>query len=139
MIYTFFEDIKMDILSGPGTLASGTTAYVNVADFERFAVRAVLGATADTVDVQVVQAQDAAGTGSKNVSGALINFTATDDNTEAVVEVTVPFLDDGFGYVAVTLTVAGASTGLVELFSINAGSAPVSQPASLATTLLLVG
>jgi len=146
MIDTFFEEVYIQQVKDPAVTTTGTlpASYINVGDYERFAFLLQLGATDQTTDFKVVQATAAAGTGSKDVSGAVITqFGATDDNKQAIIEVETKKLDinNGFYFVAVTSTIAtGTSTTLAILFfGINPHSVPVSQPAAFAQKVIVAG
>lgn len=148
MLRTFFEQVYMQVAANPGALSSGTSypaSYINVQDFERFAFLIALGATDQTaINAKVVQATAAAGTGSKDVSGAAITqLGATDDNKYALIEVQTDKLDinNAFHYVSLTFTATGgsATTGAVLFFGINPGSAPVSIPAAFVEQVAVLG
>lgn len=146
MIKTFYEEVYRQQVKDPGTLTTGTlpASYINVGDYERFAFLLELGATDQTTDFKVVQATAAAGTGSKDVSGAVITqFSATDDNKQAIIEVETKKLDinNGFYFVAVTSTVATgtATTASIVFYGINPHVVPVAQPAAFAQKVLVAG
>jgi len=146
MIKTFYEEVYRQQVANPGALSAGVlpASYINVSDFERFAFVFELGATDQAVDFKVVQATAAAGTGSKDVSGAAITQLATtDDNKQVIIEVEVRKLDinNGFYFVAVTIALTGgsATTGAIVFYGINPGASPVSQPAALAQKVLVAG
>ncbi len=146
MIKTFFEEVYRQQVANPGTISAGTlpASYINVSDFERFAFVFELGATDQAADFKVVQATAAAGTGSKDVSGAVITQLATtDDNKQVIIEVEVRKLDinNGFYFVAATTALTGgaATTGSIVFYGINPGVVPVTQPAALAQKILVAG
>ena len=130
-------DIHKEVLFGPATVASGTSAYKSVQDCKRFLARVAYGASDGTFDVKVVQATDSSGTGSKNITGAAITqLSATDDNKQAEIEVDVDALDEGFTHVAVTVTASGTSTAFIELLKLM-NKKPVTQPMALVETVFV--
>lgn len=146
MISTLFEQIYRQQVANPGALSAGTlpASYINVGDFERFAFVLELGATDQATDFKVVQATAAAGTGSKDVSGAVIaQLATTDDNKQAIIEVEVRKLDinNGFYFVAVTTALTGgtATTGSIVFYGVNPSVIPVAQPAALAQKIIVAG
>ena len=100
-----------------------------------------LGASA-TVDFAMLQAQDAAGTGSKSLSGKSITqiVKATGDDKQAIINFRASDLDTegGFDYVRMKITV-GTAASLVSaaLFGINARNLPASD-ANLASVVQIV-
>lgn len=98
-----------------GTVTSG---WVDMADFTAaFVVLAVGVMGADgTVDAKIEQAQDAAGTGVKDLSGTDITqiVKATGDNTQALIQFFADHLDlvNGFTHARVSVTVGTAATNL---------------------------
>lgn len=143
MIQTLFEQVYRQQVANPAVITTATVpaSYIDVSNFEAFAFVFELGATDGVVDLQVVQATAAAGTGSKNITGAAITqLSATDDNKQVAVEVDVNKLDlaNGFRYVAVTATIAGATTAAIVFYGYNPKSAPVSQPAAFAQHVIVV-
>ena len=146
MIRTFFEEVYIQQVAAPVVLTTSTlpASYINVGDYERFAFFIQLGVTDQTIDFKVVQATAAAGTGSKDVSGAAITqFIATDDGKYAIIEVETKKLDinNGFCFVSTTTTIAtGASTvAAILFFGINAHSLPVTQPTLFAQKIAVMG
>jgi hypothetical protein len=146
MIKTFYEEVYRQQVANPAALSAGTlpASYINVSDFDRFAFVLELGATDQAVDFKVVQATAAAGTGSKDVSGAAITqFATTDDNKQAMIEVEVRKLDinNGFYFVAVTSALTGgtATTASIVFYGVNNGVVPVTQPAAFAQRVLVAG
>lgn len=142
MIKSFFEEVKRQQVANPAAITTGTipASYIDVSGFESFAFVFELGATDNTVDMKVVQATAADGTGSKDVSDAAITqLSGTDDNKQAGVEVDVNQLDinNGFHFVAVTCTIAGTTTGAVVFYGVNPRNAPVSQPAAFAEQVIV--
>ena len=90
-----------------------------------------------------MQATDGAGTGSKNVTGAVITqLGATDDNKQVLVEVQTNKLDinNDFHFVAITLTEAGSTAQLADAWFIGVNeSAPVTQHTDVAETVFVGG
>jgi len=136
---TFNQQVYRQVAVAPGALTTGDypATFIDVAQFERFAFVIDLGAVgATSIDMKVVQATAAAGTGKKDVTGAAITqLDGDDDNKSALIEVAVNKLDinNGFRYVAVTLTRSGGSsnTGAITFYGVNPDVAPVTQPAAL--------
>lgn len=116
-----------------------TTAWVPVANFHRMAAIVDIGSAggAGTVSVAVLQAQDAAGTGSKPltsaITGAAVGTSAPVAGGSAVIELGFK-LDDvdanastPYGYIALQVTVA---VNAVQLSALLLGHAPRIAPAS---------
>lgn len=85
-----------------------TSAWYDASQFRRFAAKifAKAVATGQVVTVQLLQAQDDAGTGSKALS-SVTTVTATASPTEDLsgwAEAQDTDFDDGFSYIAVKLT-----------------------------------
>lgn len=119
----------------PASVAPGTvtTAWVSMSNLGQIAAllqTGTLGAAA-TVDAKLRQAQDAAGTGAKDIAGKAIAqiVKATGDNVQALVEARAEDLDvnNGYGFVALSVTV-GAAASLLSASLI--GSATRFAPAS---------
>lgn len=132
---TMMKEIYRQQVANPATITTGTipATYIDASPYEAFAFVLELGATDNTVDMKVVQATAGAGTGSKDVSGAVITqLSGTDDNKQASIEVDTANLDlaNGFRYVAVTATIAGTTTASIYFVGYNAKSVPVTQPAA---------
>lgn len=118
------------------TAAAYTSDYVSMADFEAIMAVVMAGAlgTNATVDAKLVQATDAAGTGSKDISGksiTQITQAGTDQSdTQAVINCRAEELDtdNGFTHVAVTVTVGTATSdaGAIVL-GVNSRFAPASD------------
>jgi len=144
----FNEQVYLDQLVGPVIGATGTVpaSYVDAGLYERFVI--LIGAgdmgTSGTIDAQVVQATAAAGTGSKNITGAAITqlVTATDDDSFVTIEVQSDQLDlaNGFNHVSVTITIGGAACNVVAYFlGLNPRSVPVTQPATYLEAVQVAG
>lgn len=102
----------------PASVAAGTvvTAFVSAANFHSFSAliqTGVLGAAA-TLDVKFRQAQDAAGTGAKDITGKAIAqiLKAAGDNKQASIEIRSDDLDgnNGFSYIGLSATVGVAAS-----------------------------
>ncbi len=127
---------KVDPVSlAPG---SASTAWVSAKDFHVFmgvVSAGILGAAA-TLDGKIEQATDGAGAGAKDVTGKTTTqlVKATDDDSQAIVNVRPEDLDveNGFAWIRLTLTVAGAAS-LVDgaLFGFGPRYAPAAQAASV--------
>jgi len=111
---------KLAILAtlDPASVAAGTvlTAYVPAQNFNSFLAliqTGVLGASA-TLDAKLRQAQDASGTGVKDITGKAITqiAKASGDNKQAMIECRSTDLDgvNGFAYVALSVTVGTAAS-----------------------------
>jgi len=146
----FSQDIYVDVVELPVANAADATvpaSYIDVSPYERFAFLRLVGATDDTaVTMQVVQATAAAGTGSKNITGAAITGTVlagANDNKFAIVEVENTMLDtaNGFRYVAVALTSTGGTATIATtfFFAWRAREMPVTQPAKFTEKVYLDG
>lgn len=92
------------------------TAWVPVQNFHSFLAiinTGVLGAAA-TLDAKLRQAQDAAGTGAKDIAGkALVQIVkATGDTKQAMINARASDLDqaNGFGWIALSVTIAAAAS-----------------------------
>lgn len=100
------------------TAAAHTSDYVDASEFESLLaviMAGTLGASA-TFDAKLVQATDSSGTGSKDISGKSITQLTqggTDESDrQALISVRPEELDldNGFTHVALTITVATASS-----------------------------
>jgi hypothetical protein len=133
-----FEQIVQPPIADVPDGSTLPATYIDVSEYDYFAFDLILGATDRTnTKIQVVQATDSAGTGSKNVSGAVNTaFGATSDNKMARVECRASALDtaNGFRYVAVTITNTGgaAALGAIMFKGWRARNLPVTQPAAFA-------
>lgn len=143
------ENVYIDLVRSPIALVDGTfpSTYIDVSGYERFGFLIAVGATDDTaVSLQVVQATAAAGTGKKNVTGALITDTVlagTNDNKWALVEVQQSQLDinNSFRYVSADLAATGGASSLVAVFFLawRGVVSPVTQPANKAEIVYVDG
>ena len=134
---TFDKWMLADIVHPPGAYATGIlpSSYIDMSDYDRIVfliMVGTLGAT-DTLDAQVVQATDAAGAGSKNVTGAVITqLVDADDDNMVSIEVAGSALDveNGFRYVALSIAQAGTPDGAVLALRYRGGGLPPTQPAA---------
>lgn len=148
MNFTIHEQLYFQKVLDPvdNTSAGAATipaSYIDVSEFERFAFLISVGNMTGTLDAQVVQATAAAGTGSKNITGAVITqLGASDDNKQVLIEVETRKLDinNDFRYVSLTLTEAGSTAQLADVWFIGlAESAPVTQHADVDETVFVGG
>jgi hypothetical protein len=124
----FAERIAILATLDPVSVAASTviTSYVPMANFHSIAAVldvGVFGASA-TVDVKLRQAQDAAGTGVKDITGKAITqlVAAGGNNRQAIVEVRGEEMDvtNGYAFVCASVTVGTAATVLtVAMFGVN--------------------
>lgn len=112
------EKIAILATLDPASVAAGTvtTAFVPLANVGLLSalIQTGLLGTAATVDAKLMQAQDSAGTNAKAITGKAIAqiVKASGDNKQAIVEVRPEELDvnNGFGYVALSVTVGAAAS-----------------------------
>src|SRR5258708_2927773 len=108
-VLTTFDPVSQ----GAGTVV---TAWVPMKNF--FAMVAIVGVgvmtATGTVDAKLRQATDNAGTGAKDITGKAITqlLAAGGNNRQAIINVKAADLDTegGFGFVALSITVATASS-----------------------------
>lgn len=115
--------------------------YIDVTQFERFGFVVLMGTSnRTTATIQIVQATAAAGTGSKNVTGA-VNTTTPTTGQWAVVDCSADQLDinNGFRYVAVQCAVAGGTAGAaaVLFYGVRPRNESVTPDANLAQVVIL--
>lgn len=148
MSYAFnpSQEIYEETVLDPGTVITGVypgaTTYIHVGDFERFQFKLAVGSTNNNVAAKVVQATDAAGSGSKDITGAAITtLDGNDDNQQASIEVEVRKLDinNGFDYVALSLTITGTTTAYAEFRGFTPGLVPVTQHADFVEQVKVLG
>lgn len=93
-----------------------TPTWIPVANYHRFMAKIATGVmqATSTVDAKVRQAQDAAGTGAKDITGKAITqlLAAASSNKQVLINFMADDLDqaNGFGFVQVSLTVAVAAS-----------------------------
>ena len=117
------------------TAAAHTSDYVSAGLYEQIMAVILAGTlgTSATFDAKLVQATDSSGTGSKDITGkAITQLTeaCTDSDKQAIINVRAEELDlaNGFDYVALTITVATASSdGAGILLGLNPRNAPASD------------
>lgn len=144
MLRNFEDDVYVQVVSVPAAITTATlpASYIDVSEYSRFVFLISLGATNNTVDAQVVQATAAAGTGSKNVTGAAITqLDGNDDNKFVTIEVDTQRLDiaNGFRYVAVTATIAGTTTAEILFFGLNPRTRPITKPSAWDEAVVVAG
>lgn len=99
--------------AGTGTQ---TTVWINMADFQAIMAVVMAGTlgTSATLDAKLEQAQDASGTGAKDVAGSGITqlVKASDDDKQAVIECWAEDLDiaNNFTHVRLSMTVGAATS-----------------------------
>lgn len=120
----FSENVYIQQVIIEGDVADGiypsSSAYIPVAEYERFAFLIGVGDSDDTaVEAQVLQATAVAGTGSKDVTGALITTTilagTANDDRWALIEVERSKLDIQNDFDCVALDVAATGGTATEL------------------------
>lgn len=144
-VMTFKEDVLEKVLFN-GTLTSGTSAYQDMGDVHTARFRLGIALTDNNVDMKLVQAQDAAGTGVKDILDedgnvfAITQLVNANDAKQAALEIDAAALDvnNSFRYAAAVLTVAGVTTGFVD-FAATPCKKPTTQPAALLEHKLFVG
>lgn len=106
-----------------------TSARVKLADYQRAVALLHLGATTQAVDMLINQHNAASGGTTKAVPGkAIVQFTATDDNKSAAIELRTEELDvdGGFQWISISVTPAGSSaTFYAEILGFVARFKPV--------------
>ena len=117
----------------PSSQAAGTatTGWISVANHHGLLAivqTGVLG-TGATVDAKLQQAQDASGTGAKDITGKAITqiVKASGDNKQALINIRPEELDtiNGFGFVRLSLTVAvAASQTAAQVLGVGARELP---------------
>ena len=117
------------------TAAAHTSDYIDMSKFQRaraIVMAGTLGASA-TFDAKLVQATDSSGTGSKDITGkAITQLTqaGSDSDKQAIINLDAMELDldNGFDFVALTITVATASSdGAGVLLGFDPKHAPASD------------
>ena len=132
----YIKQIKVIDSVVDGTFPS---TYLDASLWARFAFLIAVGATDDTaVTAQVVQATAAAGTGSKNITGAALTGTllaGTNDNKWSIIEVDQEHMDiaNDFSHVAITVGATGGSATTMAVFFF--GIEPRVKPPTFGTDL----
>lgn len=135
---TFKEDIYRQVLLDPAAISTGNSAWVDLSAAHSAEFFLAIGATDGVVDMKLQEAQDASGTGAKDITGAVITqLSATDDNQQAAIEINGAKLSDGFRFVRAVVTIAGNTTGCL-IANIAKQSKPVAQHADFVEQILLV-
>ena len=121
-----------------GTATTGWIAAANHHGLLAIIQTGVLG-TGATVDAKLQQAQDASGTGAKDIAGKAITqiVKATGDNKQALINAKPEDLDtvNGFGFVRLSVTVGtAASQTAAQVLGVN----PRELPASTANQAAVV-
>ena len=127
-VHTFNGSNRLRQLIGLAAQGSLNTNWINPfassgsnGDADRAVFVIWVGTLSDDVDAKVTQAQDATGTGAKDITGAVwTTFTTTEDERFRSVEIGPGALDDanGFSFVRVEVTVA-SGTPVYGVFQIN--------------------
>lgn len=131
------EQVAIGGVIDPDAYGTGaqTSDYMDMGQFN--GAMAIISAgdlvTNATLDAKLVQAQDSAGTGSKDISGAAITQltqAGTDSNKQAIITVDANALDmaNGFTHVALVMTLAtagGDAAGI--LLGVGSRTEPVSD------------
>lgn len=116
--------------------------FIDVSNHERFLFLIAAGALTSALTFQVQQATAANGT-PKDVTGAVINVSATDDDKWFAVEVQTNQLDINNDYRYVTLNATGAAGGddfaAILFIGCNPGEKPVTQGADKGSIVLVGG
>ena len=130
--------------AGTVLAAAGAVNWFPLANFHSVAAFLNIGAMSagSTIDAKLRQAQDATGTGAKDITGKAIAqvLAAAGSNTLVSIEAHGDDLDvnNGFGFVALSVTVGTAASLLsAELFGNSARYAPASafNPAAVTQTV----
>ena len=122
------------ILASTGLLnaAAGQTTWVPVGNFHRMLALVETGANAvGPLNAQLMQAQDATGTGAKPILGAngipkALTPIANASSLQALIDAAIEELDtnNGYGFVQLQIVMAGASSISGLLLGINARFEP---------------
>lgn len=123
----FTENVYIQQLIIEGTIVDGvypgSSTYIDVSEYERFAFLVAVGDSDDTaVTAQVKQATAAAGTGTKNITGAAITTTVlagtANDDRWTMIEVEGRRLDiaNDFRFVALDVAATGGSATEMAIF-----------------------
>lgn len=139
-IRRFTEHLGLQLVKVIASVVDGTfpATYIDVSKYSRFAFLIATGAGDDTsVACKVVQATAAAGTGSKDVTGAALTATslasASGANKWAMIEVDNEHLDiaNDFGFVALNIAATGGAATTMAVFFI--GIEPITRPPTFGT------
>jgi hypothetical protein len=115
---------------GVGSVTSG---WISMSNLERLLAVIQVGTfgAAATVDANIQQAQDGAGTGAKAIAGKAITtlLAAGGNNVEALIDLRADELDGSNGYTTVQLTIT-VGTAATETSGVLIGGNTRYQPAS---------
>jgi hypothetical protein len=111
--------------------ATANGDYVDMSKFRRVMFVFAVGAIDAVLDFSLREAQDTGGTGEAAITGkAITQFTATDDNKQAIIEVAAEELSAGYRYVRPRVVGAdGAAGGQIVVIGLggNARFSPASD------------
>jgi len=143
---TFHQHFKRTRVAAPGALSTAIApaSYIDMQGHARILFLIDLGTlSSGSFQAQVVQATDAAGTGSKNVSGATLPAAITASNKWATIEVPVSALDinNGFRFVSLSMTIGGTVNGDVQALQYRSMQIPVdvSGDTALSANVVVAG
>lgn len=124
--------------------AAAVSGWLSMADAVRIFCLINIGATDITVDAKIQQATSAAGANAKDVTGAaLTQYTATDDDKYASIDLEAAALDinNGFYFVQLSITVGNGSTGALLSASIirECRHMPPTQPTTYKEKVVVAG
>lgn len=89
-----------------------TTGWIAAKNFKRFLATVQLGATDITVNAKLQRATDSGGTGAEDIPDkAITQFSATDDNKQALIDLRADELTENFSHFRLSITVGNGSTG----------------------------
>lgn len=139
----FVEEHAIVATIDPQTLnnTSATSDWVAVATYNRVVFLVNVGATDATVNAKLQSATDSSGTGAADITGKALTsaLTATDDNTQVVLEITADELPDATNHCALVVTVGSGSSGAL-VSAVGVGTVPRNAPvvhlASVAATII---
>jgi len=145
MLKTFSEEIKIVTCNAFGTaIADGdfpaSGSYIDVSDFERFAFLIKAGTLNSALTCKVQQAPAINGA-TADVTGATTTVGATDDNEVFIIEVETRKLLAAGQFVTLDVAGAAGSDDFLDItfLGINPNSAPVTQPATTNTPVIVAG
>jgi|SRR5579859_8020140 len=135
----YFQPVIYPV-AGLGVTIQPSGAYIDVSPFDAFGFLVMVGVCdRTTATIQIVQATAAAGTGSKNLTGAVNVTLPTSNSKAALVESRTEALDlnNGFRYVAIQPTFSGGTTdtGTILFFAWRARALAVTQPAAITSII----
>lgn len=143
---TFHQHFKRSCVAAPAAITTGVVpaTYLDMQGHNRIVFLIDIGTvSAGSFQAQVVQATDAAGTGSKNVSGAVLPAAITTSNKWATIEVPASALDinGGFRFVSLSVTVSGTVNADVQALQYRSLQIPVdvSGDTALSANVVVAG